>query len=158
MIKVWNKYTRLLLLVLLASCSVESDISNSTSPLDISVSLQKTPCYGTCPVYNFQALNNGRATLRVDRFAEDVIGQNLTHGDYTGTIEASDLEVIASFAEGLGYFELLNKYDDPMVMDLPAAISTIDGHNVFNRFEGPDLESLYTLIESIISKIDWQKN
>jgi hypothetical protein len=158
MLKVLNKYFSLLLLVVLASCSAESDISTSTPPLDVSVSLQKTPCYGTCPVYNFQALNDGRATLRVDRFAEDVLGKNLDHGDYSGTVEISDLELITTYAEESGYFDLLNKYDDPMVMDLPAAITTIDGHNVFNRFEGPDLEGLYILIEHTISKIDWQKN
>ena len=31
-----------------------------------------------------------------------------------------------------------------MVMDLPATISLIEGHRVFNRFEGPNLDGLLT--------------
>jgi hypothetical protein len=150
-----SRYLLIVLLVIFTGCAPESDITTLAPPLDISVSLQKTPCYGSCPSYIFQALNDGRATLRVDRFAEDVIGQNLAQGDYIGTVENNDIENIIKFAHEAKYFKLQNKYDDPMVMDLPASITTIDGHTVFNRFQGPDLEDLYTLIEQTISKIDW---
>ena len=42
-------------------------------------------------------------------------------------------------------------------MDLPATISLIEGHRVFNRFEGPNLDGLYSLIESKISSVVWAK-
>lgn len=156
MLKGLVKYLSVLLLVISASCSSEYGITNATPPLDLLVTLQKTPCYGTCPVFNFQALNDGRSTLRVERFAEDVIGIHLPQGDYEGTVDLAELSIIITYAQKSGYFKLDNKYDNVMVMDLPAAITTVDGHTVFNRFEGPDLKDLYTLIEHTISKIDWQ--
>ena len=145
-----------LALTILASCSGEKDITSST-PLDISISLQKTPCYGSCSVYLFQVLNDDSATLTVGRMASDNLNLNLPEGKYVGQLSNSDIEEIVAYAENNGYFELKEKYDDAMVMDLPATISLIEGHRVFNRFEGPNLDGLYSLIESKISSMVWAK-
>ena len=139
---------------ILASCSTEKQL-NATAPLEISVSLQKTPCFGDCPVYMFQALNNGRATLTVGRMLQSRFGLELEEGDYEGVINSRELEEILEYAKTIGYFDLAPEYDDKNVMDLPASISSIEGHKVFNRFEGPNLEYLYNLIEDIISKVQW---
>jgi hypothetical protein len=40
-------------------------------------------------------------------------------------------------------------------MDLPVVISTINGKTVFNRYNGPDLDELYSKIEELISKANW---
>ena len=139
---------------ILASCSYKKQL-NATAPLEISVSLQKTPCFGDCPVYNFQALNDGRATLTVGRMSQSRFGLDLKEGDYGGVINSGELEDIVEYAKTIGYFDLAPEYDDKNVMDLPASISSIEGHRVFNRFEGPNLENLYNLIEEIISKVQW---
>ena len=145
-----------LALTILASCSGEKNISSSTS-LDICFSLQKTPCYGSCSVYLFQVLNDGSASLTVGRMASDNLNLNLPDGKYLGQLLNSDIEEVVAYAENHGYFELKEKYDDVMVMDLPATISLIEGHRVFNRFEGPNLDGLYSLIESKISNLVWAK-
>lgn len=139
---------------ILASCSTEKQL-NATDPLEISVSLQKTPCFGDCPIYMFQALNNGRATLTVGRMLQSKLGLELKEGNYEGVINSGELEKIIEYAKTIGYFDLDPEYDDKKVMDLPASISSIEGHRVFNRFEGPNLEHLYNLIEDIISKVQW---
>ena len=139
---------------ILARCSSEKQL-NATAPLEISVSLQKTPCFGDCPVYMFQALNNGRATLTVGRMLQSRFGVELKKGNYEGVISSRDLAEIAEYAKTIGYFDLAPEYDDKKVMDLPASISSIEGHRVFNRFEGPNLEPLYNLIEDKISMVQW---
>jgi hypothetical protein len=121
----------------------------------MSVALQKTMCFGTCPSYNFEVLSDGHATLTVGRFAEDALGRALAHGNYTGTMDLNLIDQIVIKAKSLDYFSLKEKYDDSNLMDLPAAISTIEGHYVYNRYNGPDLDELYLLIERSMSTVDW---
>ena len=137
---------------ILSSCSTEKHL---TSTLDLVITLQRTPCYGECPVYNFQALNNGEATLTVGRFGTDKMELDLKEGDYSGEISTVVVDEIIQYAKAADYFTLNNEYDDKRVMDLPAIILNIDGHRVFNRFEGPNLEDLYSFIESKISDVQW---
>ena len=147
----------LLVFVALAfsSCNQKKDVANGYIPLEVSVGLQKTMCYGSCPSFNFSVLNNGQATLTVGRFAEKAFGRHLDEGKYTGTIELHEVSKIIAFAEKSGYLKLEDSYDNPMIMDIPAAISTINGKTVFNRHEGPDLRDLYSRIENLISTVDW---
>ncbi|MEZ7877271.1 MAG: DUF6438 domain-containing protein [Flavobacteriales bacterium] len=147
----------LLVFVALAfsSCNQKKDVSNEYIPLEVSIGLQKTMCYGSCPSFNFSVLNNGQATLTVGRFAEKAFGRHLDEGEYTGTIELHEISKITEFAENSGYLKLEDRYDNPMVMDIPAAISTINHKTVYNRYEGPDLKDLYSRIEKLISTVDW---
>ncbi|PCJ80498.1 MAG: hypothetical protein COA49_08485 [Bacteroidetes bacterium] len=143
------------ILAILFSCNQKSKVANTFVPLEISIALQKTMCYGTCPSYNFEVLNNGKATLRVGRFAEEVLGRTLDNGNYEGTAPLDEVSDIIQYAQGSGYFLLEDRYDNPMIMDIPATISTINGKTVFNRYDGPNLTELYKKIENLMSKIDW---
>jgi hypothetical protein len=138
-----------------SSCNQKKEVSTGYIPLEVSVGLQKTMCYGSCPSYNFSVLNNGQATLTVGRFAEKAFGRHLEEGKYMGTIELHEISKITSFAEQSGYLKLEDRYDNPMIMDIPAAISTINSKTVFNRHEGPNLKDLYARIENLISTVDW---
>ena len=149
--------TYLLLLIALAfsSCNQKKEVSNGYIPLEVSIGLQKTMCYGSCPSFNFSVLNNGQATLTVGRFAEKAFGRHLEEGKYVGTIDPNEIEKITTYAEKIGYLKLEDRYDNHMVMDIPAAISTINSKTVYNRIEGPDLNDLYIRIETLISTVDW---
>lgn len=151
-------FSIIILVAVAYGCTPKINTGHSTTPLRVSVALQKTMCFGTCPSYSFESLSDGRATLTVGRFAEDVIGRGLDKGNYTGTLDLESLDQIVLKARALDYFSLNEKYDDPMLMDLPATISTIEGHYVYNRYNGPNLEELYTLIERTMSKVDWKPN
>ena len=83
-------------------------------------------------------------------------GLELKEGKYEGTVNSTDLDEIVDFANSINYSSLQEEYDDKKVMDLPVSISSIEGHRVFNRFEGPNLEPLYQLIEAKIFKVNWQ--
>tara|TARA_B100000780_G_C21091035_1_gene439705 strand:- start:1116 stop:1622 length:507 start_codon:yes stop_codon:yes gene_type:complete len=146
-------------LTILSGCSGKKDVPVSSSstyvPLEVSIGLQRTMCYGTCPTFVLNILNDGQATLKVGRFTEEVIGRHLDEGNYKCSISIDDITEITTFAEANGYFKLLKRYDDERVMDLPAAISTINGKTVFNRFNGPNLDELYTKIETLMGQANW---
>ena len=153
--KTYSTYLLLLIAIAFSRCTQKKEVSNGYIPLEISIGLQKTMCYGSCPSFNFSVLNNGQATLTVGRFAEKAFGRHLEEGKYVGTIDPNEIEKVTEFAEKNGYLKLEDRYDNPMVMDIPAAISTINSKTVYNRFEGPDLNDLYTRIETLISIVDW---
>ena len=138
-----------------SSCNQKKEVSNGYIPLEVSIGLQKTMCYGSCPSFNFSVLNNGQATLTVGRYAEKAFGRHLEEGKYVGTIDPNEIEKITTYAEKIGYLKLEDRYDNHMVMDIPAAISTINSKTVYNRIEGPDLNDLYIRIETLISTVDW---
>lgn len=141
---------------ILFSCNKNSNVPEAYVPIEVSIALQKTMCYGTCPSYNFDVLNDGRATLRVGRFAEDVLGRTLDQGNYEGTVSLKEISKIIKYAQSSGYHLLDDRYDNPMIMDIPATISTISGKTVFNRYEGPDLNDLYSKIEELMRKVEWK--
>jgi hypothetical protein len=143
----------------LTGCSIKKDISDTNTStyvsLEIALGLQRTMCYGSCPSFAFEVLNDGRASLTVGRFTEEVMGRHLDEGKYKSTLPLIDIEKILTFAEANGYHKLNDRYDDKRVMDLPVAISTINGKTVFNRYNGPDLGELYSKIEGLMSKANW---
>lgn len=141
----------------LSSCNQKKNVPNGHIPLEVAIGLQKTMCYGSCPSFNFSVLNDGQATLTVGRFAEKAFGRTLDEGKYIGTIELHEIAKITAFAEKSGYNKLEDRYDNPMIMDIPAAISTINRKTVFNRYEGPDLKDLYARIEHLISTVNWEE-
>jgi hypothetical protein len=146
-------------IAILTGCSGKKEIPEANTstyvPLEVSLGLQKTMCYGSCPVFAFEVLNDGRASLTVGRFTEEVMGRHLDEGKYKSTLALIDIEQIMTYAEANGYMELNDRYDDKRIMDLPVAISTINGKTVFNRFNGPDLDKLYSKIEGLMSKANW---
>ena len=150
-----STYLLLLIAMAFSSCNQKKEVSNGYIPLEVSIGLQKTMCYGSCPSFNFSVLNNGQATLTVGRYAEKAFGRHLEEGKYVGTIDPNEIEKITTYAEKIGYLKLEDRYDNHMVMDIPAAISTINSKTVYNRIEGPDLNDLYIRIETLISTVDW---
>ena len=146
-------------IAILIGCSGKKEIPETNTstdvPLEISLGLQRTMCYGSCPSFAFEVLNDGRASLRVGRFTEKVMGRHLDEGNYKSTLPLIDIEKIVTFADAFGYHKLNDRYDDKRIMDLPVAISTINGKTVFNRYNGPNLDELYLKIEGLMSKANW---
>ena len=146
-------------LAFLTGCSggkTMPDNSSETSvPLQIAVGLQRTMCYGSCPSFNFQVLNDGRATLKAGRFTEEVLGRDIEQGNYNCTISLEEIDAVTTYAESNGYLKLKERYDDKRVMDIPSTISIINGKTVFNRYNGPELDELYTMIEKLMINGDW---
>ena len=129
---------------------------NTAMEVHVVVGLQRTPCFGQCPVYELSVLNTGEATLNVGRFCDQAFGRALAQGLHRAQVDVGMWLMVADLASDMGFDTLQSRYDDPMVMDLPANIITIDGHTVYNRYGGPDLNDLYTRIERLAGAADWQ--
>ena len=132
------------------------ETKDTAMEVQVVVGLQRTPCFGRCPVYELSVLNTGEATLKVGRFCDQAFGRSLAQGMHRAQVDVGMWRMVADLASDMGFDTLQSRYDDPMVMDLPANIITIDGHTVYNRYGGPDLNDLYTRIERLAGAADWQ--
>ena len=110
------------------------ETKDTAMEVQVVVGLQRTPCFGQCPVYELSVLNTGEATLNVGRFATKPLvvlwRKDCTVRRWTSACGAW----WRIWPRDMGFDTLQSRYDDPMVMDLPANIITIDGHTVYNRF------------------------
>jgi hypothetical protein len=140
--------------VTLAGCADTKDVT--ATEVEVLVGLQRTACYGRCPVYELSVLNTGEATLNVGRFCEEAFGRSLEMGTHRANVDVGLWRMVADLAYDMGYDTLQTRYDDPMVMDLPANIVTVNGKTVFSRYGGPDLNDLYMRIERLIGTTDWK--
>ena len=140
-----------LALVLAGGCSAPQ----SAIEVKVLVGLQRTPCFGRCPVYEFSMLNTGEATLKVGRFCEEAFGRAMEEGMHTAKVDPSAWQEVLDLAGELRFDTLASRYDIPQVTDLPASVVTIDGKTVFSRYGGPNLNDLFTRIEQGIGTTDW---
>ena len=138
----------------LVGCADTKEVA--ATDVEVLVGLQRTACYGRCPVYELSVLNTGEATLNVGRFCEEAFGRALEPGVHRANVDVGLWRMVADLASDLGYDTLQTRYDDPKVMDLPANIVTVNGKTVFNRYGGPNLSDLYARIERLVGTTDWQ--
>ena len=141
------------LLAFLVGCQTQPP----QAPMDVEVmvGLQRTACFGRCPVYELSVLNTGEATLKVGRFCDEAFGRSLAEGMHKAAVDVAIWKEATDWAEAMGFDTLQSHYDNPKVMDLPANIVTVNGKTVFNRFGGPNLNELYTRIERLVGATDW---
>ena len=132
------------------------ETKDTAMEVQVVVGLQRTPCFGKCPVYELSVLNTGEAILNVERFCDQAFGRSLARGLHRAQVDVEMWRMVADLAMDMGFDTLQSRYDNPMVMDLPANIITIDGQTVYNRYGGPDLNDLYTRIERLAGAADWQ--
>lgn len=126
------------------------------SPKDsLVVVYQRTPCFGTCPIFTFKLYESGYATYKGENFVDKM-------GNFEGLAPINAFDEIRKKADEIGYFQMKDSYNDPMVSDLPATITEIMSDAgtrkyVKNRYNGPaEIQQLYPVIDSIIENIEWK--
>lgn len=138
------------------SCGTTQDTTSNGTSSEVLVGLERTPCHGRCPVYNLRVHSDGKATLDVGRFCDEAFGRSLAQGQHTARVDVGVWSMVADQARAMGFDTLAARYDDPRVMDLPSATLTIQNRSVMNRYGGPNLNDLYTRIERLVGRMDWQ--
>jgi hypothetical protein len=88
-----------ILLILSAALLAESPVTE--------ISLQRTPCFGSCPVDKVVLHSNGSAEYTGTRFVELL-------GTYTGRISAEDFKRLAKMLEDKQFFEMNDDYRKPI--------------------------------------------
>src|ERR1700731_3268560 len=140
--------------VLFASEKPESEITK--------ISLERTPCFGACPVYKLTIHRSGQ----VDYEGTDHVREK---GSRTGRISREDFDKLVKKIDEINFFSLNDRYDGKnrdgsgvTVTDLPTRKTTVTRGNrtktVENYFRGPkDLQELEDLIDELTKSADWAR-
>lgn len=131
------------------------EVANKEIPKDAFARIQKTPCFGRCPVYVMTIYQDGR----VDYFGKKFVEKE---GRYVAKVSNEKLEALKNKAKELGFFEMDNVYDKPGITDLPSVVTTVkddDGFKtVVNRFDSPEkLRAFEKYFEESFKELEWEK-
>jgi len=131
-----------------------SATTTATGGPAVLASIERTSCFGNCPIYKATFFDNGEVTYIGRNFVERV-------GTYTTLISAEDLEGILQMAKDVHYFELEDAYPTP-VPDFPKCRTSvnIDGKtkNVLNGENAPrDLIGFERHLDGLLKDREWTK-
>lgn len=136
---------------------LDKEIAQIQDPLSDSVlaRIQRTPCFGTCPIYTMTIYQGGYVTFHGEKFVD-------MEGHYEGKSDKNKLEELIESAEEVGFFQLDREYDNPRVTDLPSTIITMakgeSFKTVINRYSGPpSLTDFQKKFDELIKQISWKK-
>ena len=139
-------------------CARETTHLTSTVEAHKPALYKKTMCFGPCPAFTFEVNITGSATLTIDRPLRESPLSELPPGAYQAEMtDASAWNArIKEAAEQVHYTTLDSLYDNPRVTDLPAVITEWNGKSVTNRYNGPDLTTLYAAFDETMSALNWR--
>ena len=116
---------------------------------DVVFTMKRTPCLGSCKVYNLRIWNDGTVSYNGSRNVERI-------GRYRVQVPAAEVEKIIAKAMEINFFDYAGEYPtgDIRIMDLPSTISTltVDGktHQIINRnYPNPDVPEEIELLERL---------
>lgn len=85
---------------------------------DFHVTLERTPCFGTCPAYTVQLFANGDVSYYGAHFVKDT-------GAATGHATTSSILELQNTCQSSGFFTMNSIYDDVGVTDCPWMYTTV---------------------------------
>jgi hypothetical protein len=122
----------------------------------VTVTLERRPCFGTCPVYSITVEENGR--VRYEGMAHvSVVGSD------TGSITSEQMALLIAEFDRVGYTQLEDRYayGEPScpsyVSDAPTTITSLTRHGTTKRVEHDygcaDVPSALTALERLIDDV-----
>ena len=113
-----------------------------TSEIELIISLQRTACFGTCPIYKIEIYTDGSGTYTGTRFVENI---GLTEFN----LSEADLNLILSQAEAIGFANMEEEYSEP-ISDLPTTFIQIKDKRIRDYTGAPKkLKNLEKLIDQL---------
>jgi hypothetical protein len=127
-------------------------------PLDMVITLERTMCFGTCPVYKLTIYGNGEIVYEGKKHVKE-------QGNRTARISEDKVRGLISEFERLGYFELKDSYIARGITDMPSAITSITigsrtkavRHYYGDKSAPRDLMELEKRIDTISGSSQWVK-
>lgn len=160
-------FSATLVVMILVSCKTSKE-TTETKPVEtkveaaatpetkdsLLVSLERTPCYGQCPMYKFSIYNSGYALYEGKRFVEK-------EGKFETRIKASVLEEIKTRAKAINYFDFRDEYPKK-ASDFPAVKTSmvLDGKrkDIMDGSGAPSaLKEFEAYLDSIKGAVDWKE-
>jgi hypothetical protein len=121
--------------------------TSDTISAEAAITLERTVCFGACPIYTVTIYQDGTVVYQGERFV-DITGEQ-TSEIPVETVDA----MVEAFAEA-GYFEWEESYDNPSVTDLPSVITSVtrDGetHRIDRYTAATDVPVLLPFLEQWI--------
>ncbi|MFC2042055.1 DUF6438 domain-containing protein [Chloroflexota bacterium] len=125
---------------------------------DIVITLERTECFGTCPVYRLTVHGGGTVIYEGIRFVK-------VQGMVQTTISEDKIRQLVSEFQKLDYFSLKDSYEERNATDMPSAFTslTIDGDKKTVRHYHGDLSApkelaeLENKIDEIVNSNQWIK-
>tara|TARA_Y100000994_G_C15593209_1_gene401481 strand:- start:247 stop:687 length:441 start_codon:yes stop_codon:yes gene_type:complete len=109
----------------------------------IIISLEKTACFGRCPVFKIIIYNNGEALYNGQKFVKKV-------GEYDLKVSKREIDKILSKAKKIGFNNLKNEYSE-RITDLPTTYIMINNKKIKDYYGAPSkLKDLEKMIENIV--------
>jgi len=144
-----------LLVLTLGACGNSQATANDNLE-NVKITLERTECYGFCPVYTLTILGDGTVIYNGEDHVR-ILGEKEIQ------IDRSKIEKLVNKFETCGYFSFNNEYTERTITDAPTVISSIklDGktktvkhyHGDFNAPE--KLTELEVYIDEIIDTSQW---
>ena len=104
----------LLILIMFGVSSVNAQGTDA----HVVITLERTACHGTCPIYTVSILDNGTMTYEGENFV------NVT-GKQTSEIAPETAASMVEAFQDAGYFDWKEAYDTQTVSDLPTVITSV---------------------------------
>jgi hypothetical protein len=132
----------------------QKDFKRATESKDVFATMEKTPCYGTCPIYKLMILKTGKAFYQGIDHVERI-------GKFETTFSKAEMDMILKKADEIGFWELADEYDSP-VTDFPTTITSLRKGNktkvIANRVGGPsELRAYENFLEKLLRERDFVK-
>ncbi|HEY5690846.1 MAG TPA: DUF6438 domain-containing protein [Cyclobacteriaceae bacterium] len=117
--------------------------------------IQKTACFGACPVYSMDILSNCKVILHADKFLE------MGTGDFKSKLSKIKYEELIHAFRQTGYFELDEIYRSN-ITDLPTTYFYFKDNGkaktieVYGKWPN-DLTALDKKLTALIEELKWKK-
>ena len=146
-----KKILFIVLLFSLFSCSTHKDSFDHSFKLssekdkELIISLQRTACFGTCPIYKIEIFSDGSGIYTGTRFVENI-------GTTKFSLSETQLNLILTQAETIGFTNMKKEYSEP-ISDLPTTFIQIKDKKIRDYTGAPKtLKNLENLIDQLYQK------
>ncbi len=124
---------------------------NTNKPM---ITLQKTSCYGKCPVYIIEIYENGIIKLNGIKNLDKI-------GFYTKSITQQEVESLRKEFLNANFFDFMDEYTSKKT-DLPTTYISFEHEGKFKKIKDysdapEELRKLERLIENIVNSEGWKK-
>ncbi len=128
---------------ILLSCGLTKKAN--TSEIELIISLQRTACFGTCPIYKIEIFSDGSGIYTGTRFVENI-------GITKFSLSETQLNLILTKAEAIGFTSMKEEYSEP-ISDLPTTFIQIKDKRIRDYTGAPKtLKNLENLIDQLYQK------
>ena len=112
-----------------AAQSATPEVTPETTPDgQVAITLERTACFGTCPVYTVTIYTDGTVVYNGTQFVD-------VKGEQTSSIDPATVKQLIAGFEAAGYFEWNDSYTDMNVTDQPYITTSVTRNGVTKQIE-----------------------